>query len=80
MGELFDPGVKSIASTIATTICWIIGFIITKFFGSIADALGMHYAFWIFGMFTLAAFFFVFFLLPETKGKSLQEIQAVLNK
>ncbi|XP_077287496.1 facilitated trehalose transporter Tret1-like [Arctopsyche grandis] len=80
MGELFDPSVKSIASTIATTFCWLISFILTKFFGSVADSLGMHYAFWIFGLFTLIAFFFVFFLLPETKGKSLQEIQDILNK
>lgn len=80
MGELFDPAVKSIASTIATTFCWLIGFVITKYFGTISEALGMHYAFWIFGLCTFSAFCFVFFLLPETKGKSLQEIQDILNK
>lgn len=80
MGELFDPVVKSIASTIVTTFCWLISFVATKYFGAVSEALGMHYAFWIFAVCTLISFFFVFFFLPETKGKSLQEIQDILNK
>ncbi|XP_077292177.1 facilitated trehalose transporter Tret1-2 homolog [Arctopsyche grandis] len=80
VGELFDQSIKSYGSTIATSFNWMIGFLLTKFFGSVAVALGMHYAFWIFGIFCLISFFFVLILLPETKGKSLKEIQAILNK
>ncbi|XP_077292370.1 facilitated trehalose transporter Tret1-like [Arctopsyche grandis] len=78
VGELFDQSIKSYGSTFAASFNWLIGFLITKFFGSVADALGIYYAFWIFGVFCLISFFFGLFLLPETKGKSLQEIQIML--
>nr|CAD7603039.1 unnamed protein product [Timema genevievae] len=79
MGELFAPNVKSMASSIATSFCWFLAFLVTKFFPSISEELGSDYAFWIFGIFAVVAFVSVFFLLPETKGKSLQEIQAILG-
>ncbi|KAJ9581438.1 hypothetical protein L9F63_023370 [Diploptera punctata] len=80
MGELFPTNVKSNASACTAAFCWFIAFFITKFFGDIAEALGSHTAFWIFAGCTFIAAAFVFFLLPETKGKSLQEIQDILNK
>nr|CAD7448918.1 unnamed protein product [Timema bartmani] len=79
MGELFAPNVKSMASSIATSFCWFLAFLVTKFFPTISEELGSDYAFWIFGIFAVVAFVSVFFLLPETKGKSLQEIQAILG-
>ncbi|CAG2060193.1 unnamed protein product [Timema podura] len=79
MGELFAPNVKSMASSIATSFCWFLAFLVTKFFPSIREELGSDYAFWIFGIFAVVAFVSVFFLLPETKGKSLQEIQSILG-
>lgn len=79
MGELFPIEVKAIAAPIATAFCWILSFLVTRFFKPIALAVGMHIAFWIFGVCCLAAFFFTLFLVPETKGKSFQEIQDMLN-
>ncbi|GBP19299.1 Facilitated trehalose transporter Tret1 [Eumeta japonica] len=49
------------------------------FFGPISDALGMHYAFWIFGICCVCSFVFTMFLVPETKGKSFQQIQDMLS-
>lgn len=80
VGELFDHSIKSYGSTFAASFNWLIGFLITKFFGSVADALGIYYVFWIFGVFCIISFLFGLFLLPETKGKSLKEIQNILNK
>nr|CAD7442848.1 unnamed protein product [Timema bartmani] len=79
MGELFTPNVKSMASSVSASICWFFAFLITKFFSTISEELGSDYAIWIFGIFAVVAFVLVFFLLPETKGKSLQEIQAILG-
>jgi SP family facilitated glucose transporter-like MFS transporter 8 len=45
-----------------------------------AIGLGNHYTFWIFAALTACSGVFVYLLLPETKGKSLQEIQAILNR
>ncbi|KAB0794302.1 hypothetical protein PPYR_11141 [Photinus pyralis] len=79
VGELFPANVKSFASTIAASICWLLAFIITNSFGTVTETMGIHGSFWLFSGFCTLAFFFVYFLLPETSGKTLQEIQAILN-
>ncbi|XP_013165614.1 PREDICTED: facilitated trehalose transporter Tret1 [Papilio xuthus] len=78
MGELLPIEVKAVASPIATAFCWIMSFLVTRFFEPIAEAVGMYVAFWIFGVCCVCGFFFTLFLVPETKGKSLQEIQEIL--
>lgn len=79
MGELFPIEVKAIAAPIATAFCWILSFLVTRFFNPVATAIGMHMAFWIFGVCCVGAFFFTMLLVPETKGKSFQEIQDMLR-
>ncbi|XP_044267170.1 facilitated trehalose transporter Tret1-like [Tribolium madens] len=79
MGELFPSNVKSVASAMTSMCCWFIGFLITKFFQSVADAMGMGPSFWMFGGFCIVAFLFTLFFVIETKGKSLQEIQDILE-
>ncbi|CAB3258534.1 unnamed protein product [Arctia plantaginis] len=78
MSELFPIEVKAIAAPIATAFCWTLSFLITRFFTSVANAIGMGPTFLIFGVFCVCAFFFTLFLVPETKGKSFQEIQDML--
>ncbi|CAG4967342.1 unnamed protein product [Parnassius apollo] len=78
MGELFPIEVKAVASPIATAFCWILSFLVTRYFEPIANAVGMYVAFWLFGVCCVVGFFFTLFLVPETKGKSLQEIQDML--
>ncbi|KAF5279152.1 hypothetical protein FQR65_LT03398 [Abscondita terminalis] len=79
MGELFSANAKSVSSTITSSVCWFLGFIITKFFSNIVDVIGIAGSFWVFSGFCAIAFFFVLKLLPETSGKSFQEIQDILN-
>ncbi|KAM3959837.1 facilitated trehalose transporter Tret1-like [Aphomia sociella] len=79
MGELMPMEVKAIASPIATAFCWTLSFVVTRYFSTITDALGMHIAFWIFGVCCIISFFFTLFVVPETKGKSLQEIEEMLT-
>lgn len=78
LGEMFPANVKSIASSIVASTCWICGFLVTYFYPAL-DAMGTYYAFWLFGIFCVVAFFFVLFVVMETKGLSLQEIQDRLN-
>lgn len=80
MGEMFPPNIKSLASTLTASFCWILGFILTYFFNDLKEGIGNDFTFWMFGIFCVLAVPFVFILLPETKGKSLQEIQDILNR
>ena len=54
-------------------------FVITKTFVDIVAALGQGGAFWLFSGLSFLGTIFVFFIVPETKGKSLIEIQAILG-
>ncbi|XP_059610133.1 facilitated trehalose transporter Tret1 [Phlebotomus argentipes] len=79
LGEMFPANVKSIASSMVASTCWILGFLVTKYFSALDSAVGSHWAFWIFGLFCCGAFVFTFTTVMETKGQSLQEIQDRLN-
>jgi len=75
MSELFAPEVKSVASSISTTFNWTLAFLVTKFFSSLVSSVSEAGAFWFFGGFTALTFIFCLLFVPETKGKSLDDIQ-----
>lgn len=79
MAELFPSNIKSAASSFTVSCCWLVSFILTYFFGSVADAIGMGPSFWIFAGCTVICFLFTLIYVPETKGKNFQEIQSILN-
>lgn len=67
------------ASSAAGTFNWLLAFIVTKFYLDIQTALGGDVTFYIFGGISLAGGIFVLFFVPETKGKTLDEIQRELS-
>lgn len=78
LGEMFPANIKSVASSVVASTCWTLGFLVTYFYPAL-DALGSHYAFWLFAVFCVVAFFFVLTVVMETKRLSLQQIQDRLN-
>ncbi|CAG4951599.1 unnamed protein product, partial [Parnassius apollo] len=78
MGELFSIEIKTVATPIATAFSWALSFLVTRYFEPVANAVGMYVVFWLFGVCCVSGFIFTLFLVPETKGKSLQEIQYML--
>lgn len=79
MGEMFASDIKSKASGFTVFVCWGLAFIITKYFSNVAIAYGDYTAYWIFSVFCILSLLFTIFLLPETKGKTLQQIQYELG-
>lgn len=65
-------------SCIANDSSTISAFVITKTFVNLKDAIGNGQTFWLFSGLTVAGTIFVFFIVPETKNKSLNEIQKML--
>lgn len=78
VGEIFPPDVKGLASSICGAFNWTLAFVITKTFTNIRDAIGIGETFWLFSAFSIVGTLFVFFVVPETKGKSLADIQKML--
>lgn len=79
LSEMFAPEIKSTASSIAVSACWIVDFGVTKAFLPLQSVVGSYGCFWIFAGFCVIAFAFTWLVVFETKGLSLQEIQDRLN-
>ncbi|XP_038219608.1 facilitated trehalose transporter Tret1-like [Zerene cesonia] len=78
-GEMFSCNVRSKGTAVVIAISWICGFTVTTLFNSMLT-LGAHFVFWFFAFTCCLAFLFTVFFVPETKGKSLVEIQEMLSK
>ncbi|XP_034837075.2 facilitated trehalose transporter Tret1-like [Maniola hyperantus] len=78
IGEMFTTNVRSKGSTITMTTSWLFGFFVTTAFGALLATVGGHVAFWFFACTCACAVLFTIFFIPETKGKSLTEIQEAL--
>lgn len=78
IGELFASDLKIIAAPIAGMFNWLLAFVITKTFVNLTTFMGNGETFWLFSGLSILGTIFVFFVCPETKGKSLFEIQKML--
>jgi len=58
---------------------WLTAYIVTLFFLDLSHVIGSSGVFALFGVFSLLAFFYIYKKLPETKGKTLPEIEALIN-
>ena len=54
--------------------------LVTFFFEDVIDAVGSSVAFWCYGILCIVSLAFVHFVVPETKGLTLEEIDAKLNR
>ncbi|XP_045595886.1 facilitated trehalose transporter Tret1 [Procambarus clarkii] len=76
MGELFSLNVREAASGLATMTNWTTSFIITLLFAPLQTAIGPYGVYWVFAGFCAINLIFCLLVVPETKGKTLQEITA----
>ncbi|KAK2548355.1 Facilitated trehalose transporter Tret1 [Acropora cervicornis] len=79
MSEIFPLKARGPASSLATLSNWLLAFVITKTYNSLVSGLTIQGTFWFYAGFSLLGFVFVFFVVPETKGKTLEEIEAMFH-
>ena len=78
MGELFPPRVRGVAASASTAVSNIAAFVVTVSFGAMVRLMGMGLAFFFYAACCAGCWAFTFFALPETKGRSLEQIGALL--
>nr|XP_018906911.1 PREDICTED: facilitated trehalose transporter Tret1-like [Bemisia tabaci] len=78
-GEMFPSNLKGQASAITTITTALASAISTGLFAVLSKNVGVYMNFYIFSAVGFINFFFTYFYVIETKGKSLQMIQAELN-
>ena len=74
--EIFPNKIRGRAMAISIMVMWIADTIVGQLTPVLLKAIGTAATFWTFAAFCVIAFFTVYKLLPETKGKSLEEIEA----
>lgn len=75
--EIFPTRVRGRAMSVATFTIWTSCYVVAQTFPMLNDnpAIGPAKAFWVYAGFSLAGFLFVLACVPETKGRSLEEIE-----
>lgn len=78
VGELFPSNVRGIATGIASTVNWFGNILVALFFPVLLETVGLSVIFFGFAAICVLGFIFAKYLLYETKGKSLEEIETYL--
>ena len=77
ISEIFPNRVRGAAMSVAVTALWLASFILTYTFPLFNHALGAAWTFWIYAIVCVAGFVFIKARLPETKGKTLEQIEGL---
>lgn len=79
LSEIFPNRIRGAAMAFATFALWVACFILTYTFPLLNKSLGAAGTFWVYANICLLGFIFIQKKLPETKGKSLEEIEKSLT-
>jgi len=78
LSEIFPNRIRGAAMSLCVSALWIACFGLTATFKPINAALGASGTFWLYGAICLVGFVVLYLWVPETKGKSLEEIEREL--
>lgn len=80
LGEMFTANMKNIASLCVSSSNALLSFGSTKTYQPFLDLVGDKFVYWTYSICMLFSIPYVYFLIPETAGKSLIEIQRSVKK
>lgn len=80
LGEIFPNSFRGRGMSITNVCMWIANWAISQFFPTALAKFGIGITFTFFGLMCAISFIFILTVLPETKGKSLEDIQKLFMK
>ena len=78
IAEIYPLKVRGLGASLATGVNWLSNAIIAFTFLSIVKSIGVSYTFLLYSFMCVLSLLFVYFLVPETKGVTLERIEANL--
>jgi SP family arabinose:H+ symporter-like MFS transporter len=75
LSEIFPNRMRGVAMSVATFALWAACFVLTYTFPLLNQLLKASGTFWLYGFICILGFWFILKRLPETRGKSLEEIE-----
>jgi len=79
LSEIFPNRMRGTAMSVATFSLWAACFVLTYTFPILNKLLKASGTFWLYGIICISGFMYILRKLPETKGKSLEEIEIELT-
>ncbi len=78
LSELFPNRIRGAAMSVSVFALWLGCFLLTYTFPLLKEAIGIGNTFWAYAAICAAGFVFILLRLPETKGKTLEQIEREL--
>jgi SP family sugar porter-like MFS transporter len=78
LSEIFPNRIRGAAMAVGTMSLWIACFLLTYTFPLLNNWLNTSGTFWLYAFICISGFIFIYKKLPETKGKSLEELELEL--
>ena len=75
IAEIYPLRIRGIAEGTAAGTNWAANLLVSLTFLSLLQLLGPSWTFWLYGLLAIGSFLFSCFLVPETKGRTLEEIE-----
>jgi len=80
IAEIYPLKVRSSSEGLAATFNWGSNLLVSLTFLTLLEEIGATQTFWLYGLFAIGAWLFSYYLVPETKGQTLEEIEAFWRK
>jgi MFS transporter, SP family, galactose:H+ symporter len=75
ISEIYPLKIRNSAEGMAATFNWASNLVIALTFLTLVERLGPSWTFWLYALCTVAAWIFSLYFVPETKGRTLEEIE-----
>jgi MFS transporter, SP family, galactose:H+ symporter len=76
ISEIYPLKIRGVAMSVATSANWGANLFVALTFLTLIQAVGRSSTFWIYGLVGIVAWLFTWFYVPETKGRSLEDIES----
>jgi SP family galactose:H+ symporter-like MFS transporter len=80
ISEIYPLKVRSSTEGVAATFNWGSNLLVSLTFLTLLQEIGATRTFWLYGVCAISAWLFSYYLVPETKGRTLEEIEAFWRK
>lgn len=77
--ETMPENLKEVGVSVTNAVLSASSFLVLKFMPTLSAALGFYASMYLFGVISIPCGLFIIFYVPETKGKSYQEIMKSLS-
>jgi SP family galactose:H+ symporter-like MFS transporter len=79
ISEIYPLKIRGLAEGTAAASNWAANLLVSLTFLTLVQALGPSRTFWLYALFGVAAWIFAYYLVPETKGRTLEQIERSLH-